>query len=152
MSLDRETRAFAARLVRLYKQITHADLTAAVNGAEQDILLGTLPTGGGFLLGRAVRINTFFTGGAATAVTMALGTGAAGDPDSIMAALNVFDTTTEDIWLPGTSGVSPSGPYGGSSVYAQFDCDAGHALLGLTAGDIEVELIFAMHPDNNLGI
>lgn len=130
---------------KLSKTIAHGDLTAAVNGAEQDILVGVLPPNA-VVLGRSVNINTFFTGGAATAVTCALGTGAAGDPDSIMAALNVFDTTTNDIPVQGTSGVSPVGPYSGASIYAQFDCDAGHALLGLTAGELTVEIYYAV-PD-----
>jgi len=150
-SLSRELRSFDGRLIRLYKQITHADLVAAVNGESQDVLIAALPAGVYSLLASSVKINTFFTGGGATAVTCAIGTGASpGDPDSIIDELNVFDTTATGIWIPGTKGVTPTGPKGGSSIYAEFDLDAGHTLLALTAGDLEVELLIVARPDEKL--
>lgn len=139
--------AYASRIRQFSKTVGHADLTAASNGLAQDILLGTLPPGA-VILGRAVNINTYFTGGSASAVTLAIGTGAAGDPDAIMDELNVFDTTDNDIWLQGTDGVSPAGPREGE-VYLQFDADAGHTLLALTAGEVTVELYYAV-PDESL--
>ena len=143
----RENRAFAARMKKFSKTIGHADLTAASNGLQQDILLGTLPPGA-VILGRSVYLNTYFTGGSATAVTLAIGTGQAGDPDAIRDEMNIFDTTTNDIQLQGTDGVSPMGPREGD-VYMQFDCDGSHTLLGLTAGEVTVELYYAV-PDASI--
>lgn len=142
MQLDRELRAFYARPRKLSRTITHADLTAAVNGEEQAISLGSLPPGA-VVTGRSVTIETFFTGGSATAVTMALGTAA--DPDLFMAALNVFDTTATETPVQGTAGVSPVGPASGE-VLATFDADAGHTLLALTAGELTVALYYSV-PD-----
>ncbi len=144
MGEQRETAAYAARMRKLYKQITHADLTAAVNGDAQDILLGALPPGAVYL-GYSFKITTFFTGGAASAVTMALGSGAAGDPDQLVTATNVFDTTTTAAWIKATAGVlvEPA-PLPSTSIYAQFDVDAGHTLLALTAGSLEVEIYYAV--------
>jgi hypothetical protein len=147
--LNREQRAFENRLVRLYKQITHADLTAAVNGTAQAIALGTIPGSIGILLSSSVKLNTFFTGGGATTCTMAIGV--AGTAAKIKAALNVLDTTATGIWLPGTAGTQPEGRYGGVALIATFTPDAGHTLLALTAGDIEVEMVFAGNADLNLG-
>lgn len=146
--LSREQRAFENRLVRLYKQITHADLTAAVNGTAQAIALGTVQ-GLGILLSSSVKLNTFFTGGSATTCTMAIGV--AGTAAKIKAALNVLDTTATGIWLPGTAGTQPEGRYGGVPLIATFTPDAGYTLLALTAGDLEVEMVFAGGADLNSG-
>lgn len=129
----------------LRRVIGHADLTESGNGVAQQIPLGTLPAGAR-VIGRSVNLNTFFTGGGATTCTMSIGTTT--DPDSVMAALSVLDTTTNDIPLQGTSGVSPVGPYTGALV-AEFDADAGHNLLALTAGEITVEIYFVTPDDNS---
>lgn len=139
----RQNRAFAARIRKLSKTITHADLTAATNGLEQNIALGTLPPNA-IVLGRAFRVGAYFTGGGATSVGMSIGTAAS--PAAIMAAANVFDTTALNTWLSGTSGVGPTAPYSSAALVAQFDADASHTLLALTAGSIEVEVYFAVAP------
>lgn len=150
MSEQREVASYSSRIRSLKKQITHADLTAATNGLEQDILLGVLPADAVYL-GRSFKITTFFTGGSASAVTMAIGTGAAGDPDLLLDETNVFDTTTTGVWLKGTDGILvPMSPIGAASIYAQFDADAGHTLLALTAGVIDVEVYYCV-PDARPG-
>ncbi len=149
MTEVRELGSYNARIRKISRTITHADLTAATIGLEQDILIGALPPGAVYL-GRSFKITTYFTGGSATAVTMALGSGAAGDPDQLMAATNVFDTTTTAVWLKGTDGVLvPMSPLPSTSIYAQFDADAGHTLLALTAGSIDVEVYYCI-PDARL--
>jgi hypothetical protein len=50
-----------------------------------------------------IAIGTFFTGGSATAVTAQIGD--SGDPNGLLAALNVFDTTSLGDWTVGTLGV-----------------------------------------------
>lgn len=142
MSLTRELASYNARARKLSKQITHADLTAASNGLLQDVLLGRLPPGA-VLTGYAVKITTYFTGGSASAVTMAIGTGESpGDPDMILDELNVFDTTTTGTWIKGTAGVLVAPAPLEGLIYAEFDADAGHTLLALTAGVIDVEVYF----------
>jgi len=141
--LERELRSYEARLRKLSRQITHADLTAAANGAAQSLSLGSLPYGG-VISGRSVVLTTYFTGGSASAATLALGV--ASDVDSLMAALNVLDTTTLAIPLQGTAGVSPLGAYGGMELLATFAPDGGHTLLALTAGSVLVEVYYSV-PD-----
>jgi hypothetical protein len=104
------------------------------------------------VLASALKINAFFTGGAASAVTIALGTGTAGDPDAIVDELDVFDTTPTGIWLPGVAGVSPQGSYGGRTIYATFAPDGGHSLAGLDAGDLEVEVVASLNPDQRIDL
>lgn len=147
-SVDRSRRAFDGRILSLYKRITEADLTAAVNGTAQSISLGTLP-GSGIVLASAVKINTFFTGGGATSVGLTLGV--AGTLAKLKANLNVFDTSATGIWLPGTAGTQPGGRYGGVELLATLTPDAGHTLLALTAGDLEIEVIAVGTPDLNIG-
>ncbi len=145
--LSREIPAFDSRIRKIARTITHADLTAASNGLEQDILIGALPPGAVYL-GRSFKITTYFTGGSASAVTMALGSGASpGTPNLLMTAANVFDTTTTAVWLKGTDGaLVPMSPLPSTSIYAQFDADAGHTLLALTAGSVDVEVYYCV-PD-----
>jgi hypothetical protein len=141
--IDREVRAFGARFRKLSKVIGEADLTQATVNVVQDVLLGVLPAGA-IVLGRAVNIATFFTGGGATNVTVAIGTGSGGVANSIMTALTVFSTTATGVWLPGTSGASPQGLYDAASIYAEFAPDATHSLAGLTAGSLTVEVFYAV--------
>lgn len=142
----REVAAFGARTKCLTKQITQADLTVAVNGTLQDIALGTLPPGAR-VLGRSIKITTYFTGGGATSCTCSIGPSTA--TADLMAALNVFDTTATAKPLQGTAGAAPVGDYGGVAMVARFTPDAGHTLLALTAGDLTVEIFYAV-PDASL--
>jgi hypothetical protein len=139
MSYQRELASYKARARKLSKTFTHADLTAATNGLHQDLSLGSLPLGA-VVRGHAVKLTTYFTGGAATAVTLALGTGNAGDPDMLMTVLNVFDTTALNAWTKGAAGVLvPPAPLEGE-LFAQFDVDGAHTLLALTAGSVTIEV------------
>ncbi|MFZ5896822.1 MAG: hypothetical protein ACOY0T_37545 [Myxococcota bacterium] len=142
---DRPERAFNARTRKLSRTITHADLTEAVNGQAQAIALGTLPPGA-IVLGRASVLSEYFTGGGATAVTMQFGTAA--DPDAVMSATNVFDTTAQNVPLQGVAGVGPLGPYSGE-LQATFTPDGGHNLNALNAGSVLVEIYFTV-PDGAL--
>lgn len=142
----REVAAFAARMKRFTKRITEADLTAAVNGTAQDIAIGTLPPNA-VVLGRSIKIATYFTGGGASTMTCSIGTAAA--QTELMAALDVFSTTATAKPLQGTAGAAPIGEYSGVSLVARFTPDAGHTLLALTAGDLTIEIFYAV-PDASL--
>jgi hypothetical protein len=148
MGLNRELRSFEARPLLISRTITHVDLTEAVNGTAQDIALGTFPPGTR-LIGRASKLVAYFTGGAASAVNVTIGW--ATTPNSIMTALNVFDTSALATWLQGTNGVEPAGDIGGRALIARFTPDAGHSLLNLDAGELVIEL-FGAKPDRNLSI
>lgn len=145
--LNREQRAFDCRLVRIFKTILEGDLVNAVNGSPATITLGQLPNLG-LVLASSVRINTYFTGGGAT--TMTLQIGVAGTIAKMMTALDIFSTTTQAIWLPGTAGVQPRGRYGGVDLIATLTPDAGHNLTALTAGSLDIEIVAACTADLNL--
>lgn len=140
---DREIRAFNSRNRVLRRRILEGDLTSAVNNTPQSLVLGTLPPGA-IVTGRSTKIATYFTGGGATAVGLTLGI--VGVLNSIMATLNVFDTTVLVVPQQGTAGASPIGLYDGSQILATFSPDATHNLLALTAGDVTVD-VYYMVPD-----
>lgn len=132
--------AFNARIRKFSKKVTHADLIDPDNGDHQDIALGTLPAGA-VVLGRSVKINTYFTGGGATAVNVTIGT--TGTPNAIMAGpLNIFDTTATGVPVQGTDGIGAQGAYGNVALVARVDLDASHNLLALTAGDMDIEVYY----------
>jgi hypothetical protein len=136
----RLNQAFASRVRKFKKTITHADLTAAVNGTAQAITLGQFPTSA-FILGRSIDLKTQFTGGAASAVGLILGDAA--DPDRVMTTFDVFGATAGGPNpVAGTAGAA-IGDQGGRILQATFTPDAGHTLLGLTAGEVVIEIAFA---------
>jgi hypothetical protein len=149
MGIDRELRSFNARPCVIKKTIAEADLAAfTTNGAAAAISLGTLLPNA-VVLGRATKLAAYFTGGGATTCTLQIGTAA--DPDAIMAALNILDTTTLSRWLQGTAGIEPVGPgMAGTELLATLTPDAGHNLAALTAGSLEIQL-YVSEPDPRPG-
>jgi hypothetical protein len=149
MSLDRELRSFNARPCAIRKTIVEADLAgSSSNGAALAISLGTMLPGT-VVLARAVKVTVYFTGGGATTCTLQIGT--TGDPDAVMAALNILDTTTLNRWLQGTAGIEPVGPgFAGVELFATLTPDAGHNLAALTTGSLEIEL-YVSTPDPRPG-
>lgn len=143
MGTHREVKAFNARVRKLTKTITHADLTAAVNGTAQAIEIGTLPPGA-VLTGKAYKLTTQFTGGSASSVGMTLGD--TDDVDRILTTADVLGGTA-GAFVNGTAGVA-AGPFAAATVVnATFTPDGAHTLLGLTAGSVTVEIYFAV-PDS----
>jgi len=137
MSLNREKRAYAARILVLATTIGHADLTDTDNGDDQSIELGTLPEGA-IVLGYDVEIVTPFSGGSVS--TLALDIGEEDDPDSIAADISAMAAAG---LKKGTAGARPDGAYGGKTLVANFDPDGGHNLAALTAGSLIVSIYYA---------
>lgn len=125
----------------LEKRITHADLTDADNGDSQAINVGPVLPAGAVVLAREVDVTTLFSGGGASAVNLVLG---GTDPDAIVAGpLDIFTGAATGKQI-GTSGVRPTGSYGGEQLAATIDIDAGHNLAGLTAGDLTVRVWYTV--------
>jgi hypothetical protein len=96
--------------------VDESALTAAATTEALDIAFPA----NAYPLYAGLAIGAYFTGGSVTAVTAQLGD--AGDPNGILAALNVFDTTSLATWT-GTGGVEveygSTGPAAdGESAYA----------------------------------
>ncbi len=136
--------SYAARVRKLSKTITHADLTNAVNGTAQDIALGNLPAGSVLVGPAAIKLTTQFTGGAASAVGVTLGTAAA--PTLIATNFDAFGATASGLFVRTTQGAQQQAPAGGQDIVARFTPDGAHTLLGLTAGELTVE-IYYLSPD-----
>jgi hypothetical protein len=136
----RLNQAYGARVRKFKRTITHADLTAAANGAAQALDLGRFPSGA-VILGRSIDLKTQFTGGAASAVGLILGDAA--DPDRVVTTFDVFGGTAGGANpVAGTAGVA-IGDQGGRLLQATFTPDGAHTLLGLTAGEVVIEVFFA---------
>jgi len=144
-TLDRVNKSYNARIRKDRTTITHADLTDPDSGDHQDITLKVLPADA-ILLSVSFRINTYFTGGTASAVTAAIGV--SGDTDSVIAAHNIFDTTVEDVWHTGVAGVRPHGQHGGETLVARIDI-VDDDLVALTAGSLDVEVVYAVPQDES---
>jgi hypothetical protein len=143
MTLARELPAYAARVRKLYKLIVEGDLTAAVNGTAQDIALGTLPLGAILVRAPAVKLNTQFTGGAASAVGLTIGTAAA--PTLIMTSFDIFGATASGLYVAGTAGAQVEAPTAaGQAIIARITPDGAHTLLALTAGSVEVAVYYCV--------
>jgi hypothetical protein len=142
MARDRINRGFKARFRSMSKTFTEAELTAAVNGTAQALTLGTLPIGA-VVLGKAYKLNTQFTGGAASSVGMTIGD--AGSATSIMTNADVFGGAT-GAFLNGTAGVKAGPAAAATPVLVTFTPDGAHTLLALTAGSVTVE-VYYMVPD-----
>ena len=143
MTYARELPAFAARVRKLTKLIVEGDLTANVNGTAQDIALGTLPAGAVLMrTAPAVKLNTQFTGGGATSVGMTIGTAAAA---TLLATnFDLFGGAASGLYVLATAGAQIEVPAGGQSIIARITPDAGHTLLALTAGSVEVSIYFCV--------
>ena len=143
MTLARELPAFAARIRKLYKLIVEGDLTAAVNGTAQDIALGTLPPGAVLMrTAPAVKLNTQFTGGGATSVGMTIGTAAG--PTLLATNFDLFGGTASGLYVLATAGAQIEVPSTGQAIIARITPDAGHTLLALTAGSVEVAVYYCV--------
>lgn len=145
-SVIREQVTFGVRVRKLYKLITEADLTVAANGTAQDIVLGVLPPGAVLTRAPGIKLNTQFTGGGASSVTLSIGTAAA--PALIAAAFNIFGSTASGLYVAMTPGVQVEAPPGNvQQVIARITPDGAHTLLALTAGSVEVAVYFANGAD-----
>jgi hypothetical protein len=142
---DEGDKLWRARIRKLYKLIVEGDLTAAVNGTAQDIALGTLPLGAILLKPPSLKLNTQFTGGGATSVGVTIGTAAA----ATLLATNsdIFGGAASGLYVSMTPGAQIEAPTAaGQAIIARITPDAGHTLLALTAGSVELAIYYCV-PD-----
>lgn len=140
-------------LIALGKQLSkrtvtlgHADLTNAVNGSAETELIGAVLPANSRILGVDLRAYTPFTGGGATAVTVDIGT--SGDIDAIVDGADVFAAAVDGGPATIPPGIRPNKMFAtaGAQLIATFVPDGAHALLGLTAGSITID-VFYMEAD-----
>lgn len=142
MGLERETKGYKSRVRKLTKTVTHADLTAAVNALAQSITVGLLPAGSA-VLQVSFKLRTQFTGGGATAVGVTLGD-TLGGVSRYGSGINAFGGAAGILFLNPTTPGTFSGSHAvDDTIVAIFTPDASHTLLGLTAGDIDFEIVYA---------
>jgi hypothetical protein len=119
-------------------QITHADLTDAVNGEAQSINIGAaLPTNA-YVIGKPdLLLATQFTGGSASAVVLDIGI--AGELEALVKDFDAFGSTAATHYCAGASaGTRDNGYFSAGQLLATFTPDGSHTLDGLTAGDITI--------------
>ncbi len=123
------------------RTITHADLTAAVNGLAQAVDVGVdLPTGA-VVLGRSIVSNVAFSGGSASACVLDVG---GTDDDAIVSNLELITDAPTAAELLAAVGILPIGAYSAQQIVATFTPDGAHTLLGLTAGSVTITVFFAV--------
>ncbi len=119
------------------KTITHADLVALAT--SEDIVLAVLPSLGRFRVG-SCKLNTAFSGGGATAVTVDVG---GTDADGLIDGRDIFTgASTAEQFSPAGVLVAAglSAQLGGQTITAKFTSDVN--IIALTAGSITITLIF----------
>jgi hypothetical protein len=142
----RVERAYLARVRKLNRTILETDLTNAANGGAQTVPVGVLPAGAEILT-VAFKLNTQFTGGGASAVTVTIGD--AISATRIGSAIDAFGGTAGGAYIKPTTVGPGVGPYpNGDTINAIFTPDGAHNLAALTAGSIEIDITFAV-PDSN---
>lgn len=123
-------------------QITHADLTDAVNGEAQVINIGdALPTNA-VVLGHEVLVSTLFSGGSVSAVALDIG---GTDADAIVDGMDVFTGAATGSLSPRT-GAHAQGKFSAQQLTATFTPDGAHTLAELTAGDLTITVWYTILP------
>ncbi len=133
------------RVRKLQLQITHADLTNAVNGAADTINIGAALPANAWVLGRPdVLLTTQFTGGSATEVDLDIGI--AGAIKSLLGDLDVLASTASGAHynIGDAAGTREGGYFGGSQLIATFTPDGSHDLLDLDAGDLTITVLYVV--------
>jgi hypothetical protein len=133
------------RIRKLQLQITHADLTNAVNGAADTINIGSALPANAWVLGRPdVLLTTQFTGGSATEVDLDIGV--AGAIKSLLGDLDVLASTASGAHynIGDAAGTREGGYFGGSQLIATFTPDGSHDLADLDAGDLTITVLYVV--------
>jgi hypothetical protein len=127
-------------LAKVTQRIQHSDLTDAVNGEAQSINIGAALPANAIVLEHEVKVDTLFSGGGASAVKLDVGGTVA---TAIVSQMDVFTGAATGSLSPRT-GAHAQGVFGGQQLAAKFTPDAGHTLLGLTAGDLTITVWYAV--------
>lgn len=117
-----------------------------VNGAAVSVNVGAALPANARILSVALRLATPFTGGGATSVALALGT--TNDLAAIVSAANVLAAAVDGQASTLTPGKAPGKLFAtaGAQLLATFTPDGSHALSGLTAGSITVDVLYSVLP------
>lgn len=143
---DRDERAFKGRTLRLSKTFTHSDIITEAGGGSGAVAmpLGTPPYGA-VLIDYYVRPAANFAGGSVSQLNATIGP--SGDPDQIASAIALHTGTADGRLRNGTAGILPKGPgYGGSPLFLTVT-PTGADVSELTAGSVDVDLIFSAGGD-----
>ena len=118
----------------------------STSGAPVSVNLGTTLPANARIMGVALKLATPFTGGGATTATLDVGTSA--DPVSHVAGADVLHAAVDGQAFTMPPGKAPNKQYvtAGAQLLARFTPDAGHTLLGLTAGAIDIDVIYFVLP------
>jgi hypothetical protein len=117
-----------------------AFLASGDDGADVDVNVGTALPAGAMLLGARYTIATPFAGAGVSTLTMIVGF--AGDANGVIEAVDIFgDAAGEYRGVPGTA---MGGPAGSKQLVANFDPDASAGLDELTAGDLTIDVFYAV--------
>jgi len=122
--------------------VGHADLTDAVNGEAEAINIGATLPANARIIGVDIRALTVFSGGSASAVTVDVGT--SGDVDALIDGADLFAAAVDGGPATMPQGVRPNKTFitAGAQLLATFAPDAGHTLLGLTAGSVIIDVLY----------
>lgn len=123
----------------IYFTLGHADLTAAATSEALDI---TLLPADAHVYRAEYKLAEYFTGGAVSACTVAVGDA---DPDAILNEVNIFDSTTRNVWAESAGVETEFGATGpgtplSSPVCTVVTTDANVSVLD--AGSMEIVLFY----------
>jgi hypothetical protein len=122
-----------ATVQKIEQIIEHSDLTAAAT--SEAIALGTLPANS-FVLGHEIYIETLFSGGSVSAITLDIG---GTDADAIVDGHDVFTGAATGRLTGSTLGVHNAGYFGAEAMVATFVA-TGDNVVNLTAGKLTVTI------------
>lgn len=143
MGFEDDDKNRGARIRKLSKTITEADLVNASNGGAFDVPLGFLPPDAVLVAGPPkIKLTTQFTGGGATSVGVTVGTAAAAT--LVATNFDVFGGTASGLFVDMTAGAQRVAPAGGQQLVARFTPDGAHNLTALTAGACTIEVYFSV--------
>jgi hypothetical protein len=131
-----------AALTKRTVTVTEAALVNAVNGSPVVVNIGATLPANARIVSTEMSGLTPFTGGAATSVTVKVGTAA--DDDALIAAADVLAAAVDGGPATITRGVRPNKFFAGAGaqLIATFTPDGAHNLTALTAGSVVIDVWF----------
>ncbi len=140
-------KAYRHRIRGFNINVGFAAFTNAVNASPQSIKIGDIPLGC-IVLAVAFRLNTQFTGGGLSALTVTIGD-TAGGVSRYGSAIDAFGGTVGTVYIAPTTPGLFAGPYtAADTINAIFTPDAGHHLTQATAGSIDFDIVYTI-PDRD---
>ena len=110
------------------------------DGDSVDVNVGTALPANAVILGARYTITEVFAGAGVASLTMIVGF--SGDTNGVIEAVDIFGDATGE--YRGTPGSAVGGPAGGKQLVANFDPDASAGLDELTAGEVKIDVFYAV--------